>query len=69
MARDNNTLIVGIDIGSVNIRTIIVQQSNNEQQPRIIGVGSAPSFGIRRGVITDVADVTKALVQSVLGFK
>ena len=65
MARDNNTLIVGIDIGSVNIRTIIVQQSNNEQQPRIIGVGSAPSFGIRRGVITDVADVTKALVQSV----
>jgi len=57
MARDNNTLIVGIDIGSVNIRTIIVQQSNNEQQPRIIGVGSAPSFGIRRGVITDVADV------------
>lgn len=64
MARDTNSLIVGVDVGSTNVRTVIAQQANSEQQPRIIGVGVTPSFGIRRGVITDVADVTKAIIQS-----
>jgi cell division protein FtsA len=65
MARDNSALIVGIDIGSTNVRTIIAQEVKGEQQPRIIGVGVADSFGIRRGVITDVADVTKAIITAV----
>lgn len=64
MSRDNG-IIVGIDIGSANVRTIIAQQARGEQQPRVIGVGTMPSFGIRRGVIIDVEDVAKTVSEAV----
>jgi len=65
MARDNNPIIVGIDIGSTNVRTIIAEQLRGEENPRVIGVSQVPSFGIRRGVITDVEDVIKTVNESV----
>jgi cell division protein FtsA len=65
MARNNNTIIVGIDIGSTNVRTIIAEQFRDEENFRVIGVSQVPSFGIRRGVITDVEDVIKTVNESV----
>lgn len=65
MSRENSNIIVGIDVGTANVRTIIAQQSRTDEQLRIIGVSSIPSFGIRRGVITDVEDVAKAINDSV----
>ena len=65
MARENNSIIVGIDIGSANVRTIIAQQVKGEENPRVIGVGIVDSSGIRRGVITDVDDVIKVVNESV----
>jgi cell division protein FtsA len=47
------------------VRTIIAEQLRGEQQPRIVGVGSVPSFGMRRGVIIDTEDVAKAISESV----
>ncbi|MDD5464061.1 MAG: cell division protein FtsA [Candidatus Moranbacteria bacterium] len=65
MARDNNSVVVGIDIGSTNVRTVIAQQIRGEENPRVIGVGAVASFGIRRGVIIDVEDVIKTVNESV----
>ncbi len=65
MARDNNAIIVGVDIGSSNVRTIVAQQMGAEQQLRIVGVSVVPSFGIRRGVITDVEDVASVINEAV----
>ncbi|HOW60704.1 MAG TPA: cell division protein FtsA [Candidatus Moranbacteria bacterium] len=65
MSRDRNSIIVGIDIGSSNIRTIISQQLKGEDQLRIIGVGSIPSLGMRKGVIIDPDDVAKSINESV----
>lgn len=65
MAKENNDVIVGIDIGSVNVRTIIAQQARGEEQIRVIGIGCVTSFGIRRGAITDIDDATKAINDSV----
>lgn len=65
MSRDNNSIIVGIDIGSTNVRTVIAQQAIGEENPRVIGVNVTPSFGIRRGVITDIEDVVKTVNESV----
>jgi len=65
MSRDNNSIIVGIDVGSSNVRTIIAQQIRGEEQPRIIGVGSVPSVGMRRGAIIDMDDVAKTINESV----
>ncbi|KKQ50887.1 MAG: Cell division protein ftsA [Parcubacteria group bacterium GW2011_GWD2_38_11] len=65
MARDNNSIVVGIDIGSTNVRTIIAERSRGEENPRVIGVSVIPSFGIRRGVVIDVEDVIKTVNESV----
>lgn len=65
MARDNNNIVVGIDIGSANVRVVVAEYLRGEEQPRIIGVSMLPSFGIRRGVITDIEDVSKVINSAV----
>ena len=57
-------IVAGIDIGSTSIKTVIAEQIYGEETMRIIGVSTAPSFGMRRGVIIDAMEVSKAIEQS-----
>jgi len=50
--------IVGIDVGTTKICTLIGQVTDG-LMPRIIGVGVVPSRGIRRGMIVYVHDDTR----------
>ena len=59
MAKES--FIVGIDIGTSNVRSVIAQQVQGEQLPRVIGVATAPSLGIRRGSIIDVEEAVKGV--------
>lgn len=56
--------IVAIDIGSSNIKTIITQMIPDEK-PRIIGVGTASSSGMRRGIVADLEDVAQSIRASI----
>ena len=58
-------LIVGVDVGSSYVRTVIAQIIPQEENPRVIGVGSAPSFGVRRGIIVDLEEITKSISESI----
>lgn len=51
---------VGLDIGSAEIRAVIAQEVSLDEPLRVIGVGEAPSFGMRRGVVADTDSVAKA---------
>jgi cell division protein FtsA len=64
MSKSKGNTIVGIDVGSSNVRTVIAQQLRGEEQPRIIGVGCLPSLGIRRGIIIDLEDLAKTVRES-----
>ena len=44
---------VGIDVGSSATRVVVGEFLKGEKNPKIIGVGEAPSLGIRHGYITD----------------
>lgn len=59
-------IIVGVDVGSSYVRTVVAQIIPQEENPRIIGVGSAPSFGVRRGIIVDLEEITKSISESIL---
>lgn len=63
MPKEN--IIVGIDVGSSTIKTVIAQAFSDVEIPRIIGVGEVPSSGIRRGLISDVEEVVKNINESV----
>jgi cell division protein FtsA len=58
-------IVVGIDIGSSNVRTVIVQSFETEELPRVIGVGVAPSAGLRKGMIVDLEEAVRAVNESV----
>lgn len=56
--------IVGIDAGSSKVCTL-VGDVDDEGHVRVIGVGLAPARGIRRGVVTNVAEATASIAASV----
>lgn len=57
--------MIGLDVGSSNIRTVILQKFEEEEKPRVMGVGSAPSFGVRRGVVADVEETVRTIGEAV----
>lgn len=56
---------VGLDIGSGTIRTVIAAPGNAQETLRVIGVGTAPSSGVRRGSIVDMEGAVRAILDSI----
>lgn len=56
---------VGLDIGSSTVRCVVGMQSETDGKLSIIGHGTAPNVGMRKGVIVHVDEVVEAVVQAV----
>jgi len=63
MAKGN--IIIGLDIGSSNIRAVIAQDFSEEEAPRVIGAGIVASAGIRRGTVIDIEEAAEAVSNAV----
>ena len=59
------TIFTALDIGTSTIQTVVAEKLRAESDLRILGVGIAPSAGVRRGVVVDLEDATAAIRQSV----
>ncbi|GAB4442274.1 MAG: cell division protein FtsA [bacterium] len=59
----NNKIIVGLDIGTTKICTIVGELVDSNLE--IIGVGIAPSKGIRKGVVINIDETVEAIKKSV----
>lgn len=57
-------VVVGLDAGSHTIRFIVGQFQEEQELPSVIGVGTAPSEGIRKGVIVDLEDAVASIAQA-----
>lgn len=55
-----HNIIVAIDVGTTKI-CVLVGHKINEEQCEIIGIGKAPSIGLERGVIVDVAPAIQSI--------
>lgn len=64
MARQKT--IVGLDVGSSNIRLAVAQQKPDSQSFQILGVGQVKSLGIRRGVVVDLEEAVKNIKEAIL---
>jgi cell division protein FtsA len=57
---------VGLDIGTNTVRCVIgIADQNDPSRPSIIGYGSAPNSGMRKGTVVYVDDVAESIVQAV----
>jgi len=55
----NDDLVIGLDIGTTKICVIVAEQTENGVD--IVGIGTHPSHGLRKGVVVDI----DATVQSI----
>ena len=55
--------IVGIDVGTTKICTLVGEATDNEL--RIVGVGIAPARGIKKGVVVNVVDAASSIKTSI----
>lgn len=62
MPRDQ--LIVALDIGTTKICTLVAEV-DNLRQVNVVGVGTAPSVGMRKGVVVNIDEAAHAIAQSV----
>nr|WP_321255243.1 cell division protein FtsA [uncultured Pseudodesulfovibrio sp.] len=60
MAR--NDLLVGLDVGTTKICTVVGEASENGVD--IIGIGTAPSTGLRRGVVVNIEKTVQCIKKS-----
>ena len=53
--------MVGIDIGTKNVRCVVGYIDAESGVPKIVGVGEAPNSGMRKGVVTNLAGPAEAI--------
>jgi len=58
-------IIVGLDVGSCFIRTVVAKMRADKTKLQILGIGQAPSFGLRKGVVVDIEETVKNISESV----
>jgi cell division protein FtsA len=57
---------IGLDIGTSAVRCVVgMADQNNPSKLSVIGHGSVPNLGMRKGVIVHIEDVTEAVVRAV----
>ncbi|MEP7329787.1 MAG: cell division protein FtsA, partial [Betaproteobacteria bacterium] len=64
MLKDSKNLIVGLDVGTSKI-VAVVAEVTPEGALNIIGMGSQPSRGLKKGVVVNI-EATMATIQRVL---
>ncbi|MBU1152221.1 cell division protein FtsA [Patescibacteria group bacterium] len=57
-------IIASLDIGSSKIRTVVAILEGDNMVPNIIGVGIAPSTGLRKGSVIDVEETINSISAS-----
>lgn len=57
-------LITGLDIGTTKIG-VIIAEVEDDSQPKVIGVGTAPSEGLRKGVVVNLEKTVRSIENSI----
>lgn len=64
--REQNSHYVGLDIGTSTIRCVVgIFDQQDDSKISVIGQGSSPNLGMRKGVIAHIDDVVEAVINAV----
>jgi cell division protein FtsA len=61
---NQQTLIAGLDIGTSSIK-VVIGERKSDGRVDIIGVGSSPSRGLRKGVVVNIESTVAAIARAV----
>lgn len=54
-------LAVGLDVGTTKVCVVVARKNNSNSKIDVIGVGSSPTKGLRRGVVIDVEETVTSI--------
>ncbi len=60
---EDQNIIAGLDVGTTKVCFVIAEQVGAEEL-NILGMGTTPSFGLRKGAVVNIDSTTEAVVQS-----
>jgi cell division protein FtsA len=63
--KDEPDLLVGLDLGTTKIAVVVAEVDSRTGEAQIIGVGESPSMGIRKGMIVNLDQATRAIQAAV----
>ncbi|TSA09060.1 MAG: cell division protein FtsA [Deltaproteobacteria bacterium] len=63
MDKDQGNIIVGLDIGTTKICAVVGEV--NENTIKIVGVGSHPSIGLRKGVVVNIESTVNSIQKAI----
>lgn len=61
MQEQSSRYAVGLDVGTTAVRCVVGHADGNSPVPTIIGVGSVPNTGMRKGVVVNMANTAQAI--------
>ena len=64
-AKPNEEIYIGLDIGSTKVCCIVGLHEEGSALPSVIGVGTAPTSGMRKGVVVDVEETVSSITAAV----
>ncbi len=57
-------ITAGLDVGTQTTRVVVCEKIQGEQYPRVIGLGSAPTRGMRHGYVVNQAHVSASVLRA-----
>ncbi|GAB4465568.1 MAG: cell division protein FtsA [Armatimonadaceae bacterium] len=57
----NGDIVVGLDIGTTKVAAVVAEVTGLRGQVDVLGIGVAPSTGMRRGVVVDIDQTVQAI--------
>jgi len=64
-AKPTEEIYIGLDIGSTKVCCIVGLHEEGAALPSVIGVGTAPTSGMRKGVVVDVEETVTSITAAV----
>lgn len=61
MQEQSSRYAVGLDVGTTTVRCVVGHVDGNSPAPTIIGVGSVPNTGMRKGVVVNMVNTAQAI--------
>ena len=58
-------IYIGLDVGSTKVCCIVGLHEEGSAKPSVIGVGVAPTSGMRKGVVVDVDETVSSITAAV----
>jgi cell division protein FtsA len=59
-------LVAALDLGSTKVTAVVAEAGGDSRRPtaRVLGVGVERSNGVRRGVVRDIEEATRAITKA-----